>query len=58
MATVTQRGNGFQLRVTHKLLPKPFYGTFDDEVSARNYGEQLERMLRSGVVPQELLAGC
>lgn len=56
MATVTKRGTGYQLRVTNKLLPKPFYATFDDEVQAGNYGEQLESMLAKGIVPQELLS--
>jgi integrase len=55
MAFVKQRGKVFQLRVTHKLLPKPYYDTFDDEVSARNYGEQLEAILARGVVPQDLI---
>lgn len=55
MATITKRGTGYQLRVTNKLLPKPFYATFDDEVQAANYGEQMESMLANGVVPQELL---
>jgi integrase len=53
---VHPRRNKFQLRVAHKLLPKPFYATFDDEVAAVNYGQQLEALLKRGVVPSELLA--
>ncbi len=56
MATVTKRGTGYQLRVTNRLLPKPFYATFDDEVEARNYGDRFDSMLSRGVVPQELLS--
>jgi integrase len=55
MATVQQRGAAFQLRVRHKLLPRAFFATFDTQVEAKNYGEQLEAMLARGVVPQELL---
>ena len=57
MASVQPRANKWQLRVQHKLLPKPFFCTFDNEVAARNYGEQLEALLSMGVVPQEMLAG-
>lgn len=53
---VQPRGARHQLRVKHALLPKPFFFTFDTEVEARNYGEQLERLLAQGVVPGELLA--
>jgi integrase len=57
MATnVQQRGARFQLRVTHKLLPKPFFFTFDTEPEARDYGLQLDALLARGVVPAELLA--
>ncbi len=57
MATNVQpRGTRFQLRVTHKLLPKPYFFTFDKEVDARSYGDQLSALLAGGVVPGELLA--
>lgn len=56
MASIQPRGEKWQLRVTHKLLPKPFFHTFPDETSARNYGSQLEALLAAGVVPEELLA--
>jgi integrase len=56
--SVQKRGESkFQLRVTDKLLPKPFIHTFEDESSARNYGEQLRTLLKRGVVPRELLEG-
>ncbi len=56
MAYIKKRGDGWQLRVTHRLLPRIFYHTFASEVEAINYGETLERLLASGIVPQELLA--
>lgn len=55
--TITARGSRHQLRVKHALLPKPFYFTFDSDLEARNYGEQLDSLLASGVVPAELLGG-
>lgn len=53
---VQQRGQRFQLRVTHRLLHKPFFFTFDTEPEADTYGAQLQALLDRGVVPQELLA--
>lgn len=54
--SVQARGLKHQLRVTHRLLPRPFFHTFEDPVEARNYGEQLHALLQQGVVPAELLA--
>lgn len=54
---VRPRGARFELRVKHKLLPRPFYATFATEADANSYGEQLDAMLSRGVVPGELLAG-
>ena len=53
---VQARGRRHQLRVTHDLLPKAFFATFEGEREARDYGEQLHVLLDRGVVPQELLA--
>ena len=53
---VRPRGRRFELRVKHRLLPKPFYASFDDEAAARNYGAQLDAMLDRGVLPVELQA--
>lgn len=53
---VQQRGQRFQLRVKHALLPKPFFFTFDTEPEARAYGEQLKALLSRGIVPAEMLA--
>lgn len=39
----------------HKLLPRPFFHTFDTEQEARDYAAQLEALLARGIVPQELL---
>lgn len=56
MASIQPRGDKFQLRVKHKLLPKPYFSTFDTEVEARTYGDQLDSLLARGIVPQEMLA--
>jgi integrase len=57
MATsIQQRGNRHQLRVTHKLLPKPFFYSFDTDLEARNYRDQLSALLARGIVPSEMLA--
>jgi integrase len=49
-------GGKAQLRVTHALLPKPFFFTFPDRSQAESVRDQLLGMLAKGVVPQELLA--
>ena len=54
---VRPRGSRWELRVRHKLLPRPFYATFPTEVEGNSYGEQLDAMLDRGIVPAELLAG-
>ena len=62
MASVSvqpRAGGKAQLRVTDKLLSRPFFHTFEGEnaeADARSYGEQLRAMLDRGVVPVELLA--
>lgn len=55
---VQVRGNRHQLRVTHGLLPRAFFATFDAAREARDYGDQLQAMLDRGVVPQELVAAA
>jgi integrase len=54
-ASIQPRANKFQLRVTHKLLPKPFFFTFDKREEAEGYRDQLVALLARGVVPQEML---
>lgn len=57
MATNIQpRAGKFQLRVTHKLLPRAFFFTFASRDEALNYGDQLAALLARGVVPEEMLA--
>jgi len=51
---VQHRGTKWQLRVTHALLPRSFFHTFEAEDEARRYGEQLAGMLERGIVPAEL----
>lgn len=55
MSSVQKRGNKWQLRVKHRLLEKPFFHTFDDEVEATNYAKTLDGWLERGIVPLELL---
>lgn len=55
MATIIKRPYGYQLRVTHKLLPKDLWATFDDYETADRYGKQLEGLLAQGIVPAALL---
>lgn len=55
MAVTKRKSGAWELRVTHKLLPKPFYATFDTEAEARQYQDQLRLLLNSGVVPEGLL---
>lgn len=54
MATIWNRKYGFQLRVSHKLLPKDFWATFDTRDAAEQYGPQLEALLAQGIVPAAL----
>lgn len=55
--SVQKRGKRFQLRVKHRQLPRgQWFHPFDDEQRARDYGEQLHRLLDQGIVPAELLA--
>lgn len=56
MAMVRARGAKFELRVKHRLLPKPYTATFETEAEAREYGNRLESMLAQGVVPREAVA--
>jgi integrase len=56
MASIQKRGSKYQLRVKHRLLPRPFFFTFETEEQATAYGNQLEALLASGIVPHELLA--
>lgn len=53
---VQHRGARWQLRVTHALLSRPFFHTFDTEAEARRYGQQLAELLERGIVPAELAA--
>lgn len=51
---VKARSGNYQLRVIHKLLPKPYFRTFSEEAEARAYGQQLESALARGLLPSEL----
>ncbi|WP_454731878.1 MULTISPECIES: site-specific integrase [Cupriavidus] len=56
MAMVRARGAKFELRVKHKLLPRPYTATFETEAEAREYGNQLEAMLAQGLIPREAVS--
>ena len=48
-------GGRYQLRATHRLLPRAFFATFDTETEARAYGAQLRALLDRGIVPAGLI---
>lgn len=56
MAIVTARGNKHQVRVKNKLLPKPYFATFDNAEDAWAHGRQIESALAQGFMPVELAA--
>lgn len=45
----------FELKVSSKLLPKTFYRNFKVREDAQAFGDQLEALLRQGIVPVALL---
>jgi hypothetical protein len=56
MSSVRQTPTGkWELTIRSKLLPKRVYLTFPDEQTARTYGEQVDRLLASGIVPAGLV---
>lgn len=56
MASVRKTPGGrYELSVRSKLLPKPWYRTFDIEADAIAYGEQVDRLLSAGVVPADMV---
>ncbi len=55
MASIQPRGNKWQVRIKHKLLPQPLFVTLTDEGEARAYAAQIESLLARGIVPAELL---
>lgn len=55
MAAVRKTRSGrYELCLTHQLLPKRLYFTFDTENEAKTYGEEAEKWLAAGVVPAAL----
>lgn len=55
MAAVTQRGQVWQIRIRHKLLPKAYFRTFDSEVEARAHAKTIEDLLDRGIVVPDLV---
>jgi integrase len=56
MARVRKTPSGrYELRIRSKLLPKDVYLTFNDEAAAHSYGQQVEDLLKDGVVPASLI---
>lgn len=55
MASIQQRGAKWQVRIVHKLLPKPFFVSLDSEPAARAYAAHIEGLLARGTVPAEMV---
>lgn len=55
MAAIIKRPYGYQLKLSHKLLPKTLWATFDTREAAEQYARQLEGLLAQGIVPAALL---
>lgn len=56
MATKINRGTSWEFVVKRKgLLEKPIYLRFKDEAEGDEYVRRIEKMLDSGIVPQELV---
>ena len=53
--TIQARSDRFQLRVTHRLLPRPFFHTFEERDEAETYGLRLLAVLATGKVPVEVM---
>lgn len=53
---IQKRGDKFQLRVTHRQLPKPFFLTHHDEAMLNGFGMALMQKLDKGEVPADALA--
>jgi integrase len=51
MGTITKRRDKIQVRITHRLLVRPLYRTFDAREEAEQFCRQVEDSLRAGVVP-------
>lgn len=52
MANKRHRSGRWYYRVKHRLLPKPLYVSFEQEVEGDAYVRQLESLLAVGVVPK------
>lgn len=56
MASVRKTPSGsFELCIRNRLLPKRVYLTFPTKEAADTYGEQVERLLKAGIVPPGLV---
>ncbi len=55
--SIQPRAGKHQLRVIHKLLPKPFFHTFPSRDEAEVYGANLVTLLDRGIIPAELVDG-
>lgn len=54
-ASIQARGRRFQLRLTDRLLPAPFFRTFDTLPQAQEYRDMALSLLGRGILPLELL---
>jgi integrase len=53
--SIQERAGRFQLRVTHALLPRAFFHTFDSRPEAEAYRDKLVGLLKRGIVPEAFL---
>lgn len=49
------KSGGWELCITHKLLPRRLFFTFDTELAAVAYDTEAQKWLRAGVVPPALV---
>lgn len=54
-ASIQERGGKFQLRIVHKILTKPFFGTYETRPIAEGVRDRLVSMFDQGIVPIDLL---
>jgi hypothetical protein len=55
MATIKVLSSGaFQIRVVSKLLPKPYYATFQSREDAVAFSDRLQALLKQGIIAESM----
>lgn len=54
-SSIQERSGRFQLRVSHGLMPRPFFFTFPGRAEAEEYRDRLVDLLARGIVPAAML---